>query len=77
MSINLKKYIFTASSSDVIEELTTEESHPLSNILFSEVDVHEILISLQPTKCMGIDSIGPRILKECASILYQPLYHLF
>ena len=26
---------------------------------------------------MGIDCLGPRILKECAHILFQPLHHLF
>ena len=33
--------------------------------------------TLQQLDYMGIDCLGPRILKECAHILFQPLHHLF
>ena len=42
-----------------------------------ESDVYFALNSLDPSKVMGIDDIGPKILKHCALALYQPVYHLF
>ena len=35
------------------------------------------LTSLDPSKAMGIDCVGPKILKKCALALYQPVHHLF
>ena len=32
---------------------------------------------LDSTKAMGIDGIGPRLLKECAHVLYLPFHYLF
>ena len=49
----------------------------LSDIVISESDVYSALNSLDPSKAMGIDDIGPKILKHCALALYQPVYHLF
>ena len=40
-------------------------------------DVYDILASLDITKAMGIDGIGPRILKNCALPLCHPLHQLF
>ena len=39
--------------------------------LFLTSKVFKSLVSLDPTKAMGIDCIGPRILKECAHILFN------
>ena len=44
----------------------------LSDISFSDLDVYSALTTLNPSKAMGIDGIGPRILN-----LYQPIHHLF
>ena len=49
----------------------------LSDIFVTELDVFTALSSLNPTKAGGIDGIGPRVLKFCATALYQPIYHLF
>ena len=49
----------------------------LSNISISEDDVYTTLFSLDTTKSMGVDGIGPKIFKNCAVGLYKPLHHLF
>lgn len=49
----------------------------LSNIYISISDVHKALSALNPNKAMGIDGIGPKILKSCASAICIPLHHLF
>ena len=53
-------------------------SQTLSNINnFSESDVYNALTSLEPNKAIGIDGIGPNILKVCVPLLYKPLHYLF
>ena len=53
-------------------------SYPsISNISLTELDVFSALSSLDPTKSMGVDGIGPKLLKQCALALYIPLHHLF
>ena len=49
----------------------------LSDISISEYDVYTALASLDPLKSMGIDGIGPKLLKHCALALYRPFHHLF
>ena len=49
----------------------------LGDISISEDEVFEALISLDPSKAMGCDGIGPKLLKHCATALYQPFHHLF
>ena len=49
----------------------------LNNILVSEVEVYDTLVSLNPNKAMGVDCIGPKVLKTCAIALYLPIHHLF
>ena len=49
----------------------------LSNTSISEDDVYTTLFSLDTTKSMGVDGIGPIIFKNCAVGLYKPLHHLF
>ena len=49
----------------------------LKDTLISEDEVLEALMSLDPSKAMGCDGIGPKLLKHCALALYQPFYHLF
>ena len=49
----------------------------LSEVSFTELDVFHVLQSLDPSKAMGCDGISPKLLKNCALALYQPLHHLF
>ena len=70
--------IFTRSSYKIppLEGLPSP-THTLSDIGISEMDVYEALNSLDISKAMGIDGIGPKVLKHCAVALYEPLHHLF
>ena len=49
----------------------------LDEISFCDLDVFRVLRSLDPSKAMGCDGISPKLLKNCALALYQPLHHLF
>lgn len=49
----------------------------LANIEISESDVLEVLASLDPSKAVGPDGIGPNVLKYCSFAICGPLYHLF
>ena len=47
------------------------------DINISESEAYNTLVTLDPTKAMGNDGIGPKLLKHCALALFQPLHHLF
>ena len=70
--------VFTVSSfqlpplGDLPQPMST-----LSKVSFTELDVFHVLQSLDPSKAMGCDGISPKLLKNCALALYQPLHHLF
>ena len=49
----------------------------LSDIVISEDEVYHALITLDPSKAMGLDGIGPRVLRACALALHPVLHHLF
>ena len=49
----------------------------ISDIFIPESDVFSELSLLDTSKTMGIDNIGPKILKFCAPALYLPIHHLF
>ena len=49
----------------------------LSDISLTAFDVHSELTKLDPSKSMGIDYFGPKILKYCADALYLPIHDLF
>ena len=49
----------------------------MNSVEFTEMEVYEVLSSLDPNKASGIDVIPPRILRLCADVLYRPLYNLF
>ena len=70
--------VFTHSlfSLPPLDELPIPDS-TITDISISESDVHEALSSLNTTKAMGIDGIGPKLLKHCALALYKPIHHLF
>ena len=54
------------------------QSHSsLSSIAVTIADVFDALSSLDPSKAMGIDCIGPKVLKNCATSLCTPVHHLF
>ena len=57
-----------------------DQSYNSNNIsepfLFTEADVYNVLISLDPSKAQGIDGIGPAVLKAGAVPLSDPLSHL-
>ena len=70
--------VFTCSSFQIphLEELPVREKRsPILGI--SELEVFEALSSLDTTKAMGVDGIGPKILKHCTLALFKPLHHLF
>ena len=70
--------VFVRSSYELppTHELNRPSSY-LSEISFNEQDVFRALRSLDPSKAMGSDGISPKLLKNCALGLYQPLHHLF
>ena len=70
--------VFTRSDFQISrsEELPVPE-RTLSDISISELDVFKALSSLETSKAMGIDGIGPKVLKQCVLALYKPLHHLF
>ena len=60
---------------------TTDELPPvdslISDVSVSVSDVYSELSKLDTSKTMGMDNIGPKILKFCAPALYLPIHHLF
>ena len=68
--------VFT-NSSFVLPDAIVTPTTVLSDIDISVSDVYNVLINLDPTKAMGIDRIGPGILKDCAQALCVPLHYLF
>ena len=39
--------------------------------------LYYVLTSLDPNKAVGLDEIGPRVLRSCAAVLTRPFHHLF
>ena len=53
-------------------------SHQYTNYCSTIYTYSTILLrSLDETKAMGYDGISPKLLKQCALSLYQPLHYLF
>ena len=52
-------------------------THTLHSVEVNESEVLPILYSLDINKAAGIDNIGPRVLRFCASSLLKPICHLF
>ena len=68
--------VFTRSSFQ-IPPLEPSPASSISVIGISELDVFDALSSLDSSKAMGMDGIGPKVLKQCALALYKPIHHLF
>jgi len=49
----------------------------LGDIAFTHNDVLKLLLNLKPDKSAGPDTVHPRVLKECAHVLAQPLFLLY
>ena len=52
-------------------------TNQLSQITVSESDVWSALTSVDPDKTNGRDTIGPRLLRECTTLLAAPFSILF
>ena len=50
---------------------------PSSVLDSSPLEVFQALVSLDPSKAMGPDAIGPKVLKFCSHALFIPIHHLF
>ena len=48
----------------------------LSNMHLCETNVYNEVISLKHNKAVGIDGIGPSMLKLCIPLLVKPLHYL-
>ena len=72
------KSIFTCSSFvlPTTDELPSVDSL-ISDVTVSDSNVYSELNKLDTFKAMGIDNIGPKILKFCSPALYLPIHHLF
>ena len=70
--------VFTQSSFNIppLDRLPQPHS-TLRDIIITESDMYEGLILLNPVKAMGIDGIGPKLLKHCAIVLFKPIHHLY
>ena len=71
-SVFTKSNFVLPSSSDIVTP-----DPIISDITISEEAVYKSLSSLNPTKAIGMDNIGPKVLKICAASLTIPLHHLF
>ena len=58
--------VYTNSSSTLPDMNTiNSDVKPLQPFDISEVDVYNALVNFDPNKALGIDGIGPKVLKHC------------
>jgi len=71
--------VFTSSSttSPVHNTMDTNVDQQIVSITVSEHDTYEALSTLNPCKAVGIDDIGPKVLRGCAISLYKPFHYLY
>ena len=69
--------VFTSEDCDNFPEFEYVTNCKLSNILCNTKEVEKLLRNLDIYKSPGPDSLPPRILKECASVLSSPLCFFF
>ena len=70
-------YSFTPSSTVPVPTIATSYISEINTLVFSEDEVYSVLSQPDPNKATGIDTISPRVLKHCASLLTRLLCHLF
>ena len=68
-------YLMSIFTPDISKHALTVSS--IDSINISEDEVYQALLSLNPTKATGIDSISPAVLKNCAYVLTKRLHYLF
>ena len=56
---------------------TQQQLNSLCSLTVTEAEVFEALSQLDTSKAVGIDGIGPRVLKHCTMSLSRPLCYLF
>lgn len=69
--------VFTSEDCDNFPEFEYVTNSKLSNILCDTKEVEKLLKNLNIYKSPGPDSLPPRILMECASVLSSPLCFFF
>ena len=70
--------VFNKESQPIPDYNASEQQYnSLCSFTITEADVFETLSQLDTSKAVGIDGIGPKILKHCAASLSHPLCHLF
>ena len=69
--------VFTSEDCNNFPEFEYVTNCKLSNILCNTKEVEKLLRNLNIYKSPGPDSLPPRILKECASVLSSPLCFFF
>ena len=69
--------VFTSEDCDNFPEFEYVTNSKLSNILCDTKEVEKLLKNLNIYKSPGPDSLPPRILKECASVLSSSLCFFF
>ncbi len=78
---HLFNVFFESVYSKPLPNITRNHANPMQSTLdlinITDLDVLNILSSLDPSKASGIDGIGPRLLRTCADGLYRVFHHLF
>ena len=69
--------VFNSTNSNLPGINEPSSPHFLSSITISEEKVFAALSELDPSKSVGIDVIGPAILKNCAIAVYHPISRIF
>ena len=64
-------------TNDSLTTINEASGSSLNDIVITTEDVHEALISLDPSKAMISDGISSKVLKYCADIFCQPICYLF
>ena len=68
--------VFTRES-DFIPTSPQQRAPPMPDLEISREGVEKLLLKLKPNKAAGPDNISPRILKELADVLADPLCIVF
>ena len=77
-SIHIFILFFSKPSDDIkLPDISTFQHNLLGSIQIGESDVLDILCNLDISKATGPDGISPKLLKEYAFQIVQPLCHIF